>query len=178
METPLTHGRAPLPAIPREILKSHRPRASSSISFPQACAKGCFQTDSAHGAYPNDDPRLLTSTTDRPTADVREGQCAPQEASPRGTASYCHRPQPRLIRGQVPGAARSLAPLALTSRGRYPLLLIGTGGPHSVTATGRTPSPPRVGANEEPVARRRLTGIEQSRVLPGEQSSRIVADAS
>lgn len=106
---------------------------------------------------------------------MREGQCAPQEASPRGTASYCHRPQPRLIRGQVPGAARSLAPLALTSRGRYPLLLIGTGGPHSVTATGRTPSPPRVGANEEPVARRRLTGIEQSRVLPGEQSSRITS---
>src|SRR5699024_7578668 len=81
-------------------------------------------------------------------------------------------------RHSQPGAARSLAPLALTSRGRYPLLLIGTGGPHSVTATGRTPSPPRVGANEEPVARRRLTGIEQSRVLPGEQSSRIVADAS
>src|SRR5699024_5449925 len=39
-----------------------------------------------------------------------------------------------------PGATRSLAPLALTSRGRYPLFLIGTGGPHSVTATGRTPS--------------------------------------
>src|SRR5699024_4683219 len=78
-------------------------------------------------------------------------------------------------RHSQPGAARSLAPLALTSRGRYPLLLIGTGGTHSVTATGRTPSPPRVGANEEPVARRRLTGIEQSRVLPGEQSSRITS---
>src|SRR5699024_424166 len=76
------------------------------------------------------------------------------------------------------GAICPLRTLALTSRGQCPLLLIGTGGPHSVAAAGRTPSSPRVGANEESIARRRLAGIEQSRVLPGEQSSRIVTDAS